>query len=251
MIFNRDFLIIAHRGASFDAPENTMAAFQLAYRLKADMIELDLQLTSDGVPVVFHDTKLDKKTDGTGLVNRYRLNELKMLNAGGWFSGSYTGEKIPTLSEVLDWAKGRILVNIEIKPEAVADNIEGGIEEKTVSLVKKFEMENKVLISSFDYRVIKRIKDLEPAIKTGLLYHKNESKGAEYAELVRQYDADFFHCSHREVREKEAALLRNKKIPFLVYTVNTPSLMKKMIRFGASGIFTDKPGLLYRISQEC
>ncbi|TVQ02531.1 MAG: hypothetical protein EA359_11475 [Balneolaceae bacterium] len=247
MVFGRKFLVIAHRGASFDAPENTMAAFHLAHRLQADMIELDVQLSSDGIPVVFHDSKLDKKTNGTGRISNYSLEELKMLDAGSWFSDAFAGERIPRLAEVLNWAKDKILVNIEIKPEAVSDDAKDGIEKKTTVLVKDFGMENEVIISGFDYRTIRRVKEFMPAVHTGLLYHREVSKGSDYDKLVQQNKADFFHCSWREIGERQAKLLNNANVPFLIYTLNSTKLMKKMIRIGASGIFTDKPGLLRRL----
>ncbi len=246
-IFGKDFLVIAHRGASYDAPENTFAAFQLAHRLKADMIELDVQLSSDGIPVVFHDARLDNKTNGKGAVSDYCLRELRMLDAGSWFSASFIDERILSLAEVLDWAQNKIALNIEIKPEAVTHNAQNGIEEKTTRLVKEFGMEKKVIISSFDYRAIRRIKTFSPLMKTGLLYHKKGSKEKDYAKLTDQYGADFFHCSRSEIAANSVNSLLNAGIPFLIYTVNSANIMRKLIRIGASGIFTDKPGLLRRV----
>jgi glycerophosphoryl diester phosphodiesterase len=243
MVFGREFLVIAHRGASYDAPENTMAAFHLAHKLGADMIELDVQLSADGIPIVFHDSLLDRTSNGSGAPWNYHVKELKLLDAGSWFSASYKGEPIPTLAEVLDWAKDKILVNIEIKPESVSVDNVNGIEKKTIELVKEHGVENKVIISGFDYRSVRRVKEYAPGIRTGLLFNRKSSEGVDYRDLTMQNNADYFHCSWREMNEKRAAVLRDAAIPFLIYTVNSSRLMKKMIRLGASGIFTDKPGL--------
>src|SRR5690554_3028185 len=109
-------LIFAHRGASYHCPENTMASFMKAARLNADGIELDVQLSSDHIPVVIHDFTLHRTTSGYGNVNKKTVVELKTLDAGSWFSPTYQNETIPTLNEVLKWAKNtKLLVNIELK----------------------------------------------------------------------------------------------------------------------------------------
>ncbi len=98
--------VIAHRGYRAAFPENTISAFMAAIEVKADMIELDVCLTRDRVPVVIHDMTLDRTTNGTGLVSEYKLSELKEFDAGSWFSSKYKGESIPTLEETLDQIRG-------------------------------------------------------------------------------------------------------------------------------------------------
>ena len=129
-----DFTIIAHRGASAYYPENTLVSFEGAMALGADMVELDVQLTSDGEVVVFHDEKITRCTDGRGRIADHSLAELKKLDAGSWFDKKFQGEKIPTLAEVLNVCKNKIAVNIEIKTEAVTDYVSGGIEEKCLKI---------------------------------------------------------------------------------------------------------------------
>src|SRR5882672_9051969 len=108
-------LRVAHRGASARAPENTLAAFAEAVRLGANAIELDVHLTADGVPVVIHDGTVDRTTNGRGDVGRMTLKDLRRLDAGAWFSSRFRGERIPTLEEALEWARGRCGLNLEIK----------------------------------------------------------------------------------------------------------------------------------------
>src|SRR5690625_5759796 len=108
-------MVIAHRGARYAAPENTFAAFTLAAGMKADMIELDAQLSADGIPVVFHDDQLDDRSNGTGLISDLELREIKKLDDGFWYSPEFSVERIALLDEIMKWAKGRIMLTIEIK----------------------------------------------------------------------------------------------------------------------------------------
>ena len=248
--FNKPFLVIAHRGASYDTPENTMSAFKLAHQMGAEMIELDVQLSKDGVPVVFHDSTLDKKSSGSGIVSSYTVRDLKQLDVGSWFSSRFKGEKIPLLEEVLEWAKNKILLNIEIKPEAFEEKPGRGIEEKVIELAESYNMKNSVLISSFHYIALKRLKEIAPDLTTGLLYYKKTSNGLSPSELLKLYRADFFHCSRREIKKSWVEELRQNNHPFLIYTVNRPRQMRKFIRMGAFGIFSDKPDLLKEIKEK-
>lgn len=242
---DKPFLVIAHRGASYYAPENTMAAFKMAWQMKADMIELDVQLSKDGIPVVFHDAKLNKHSNGKGLVSSFLYDELQQLDAGKWFSIGFMGEKIPSLKEVLNWASGKIMVNIEIKTEAVSDLPEGGVEEKVIQLVQETGMQEHVIISSFDYRAIERIKKMAPDVLTGLLYHKKSSGKRSAVELLNDYGADFFHCGKSEMKKSWRSQLEESQKEFLIYTVNRKKAMQKWMDKGAFGIFSDKPDMLH------
>lgn len=242
-----NFVIIGHRGASAYHPENTMAAFRAANEMGAEMIELDLTLSKDGIPVVIHDETLDRTTTGKGLVSDYTLEELQQLDAGSWFSEKHSGEPIPTLEEVLEFAKGKISINIEIKPEAVADEAWGGVEEKAWNLVKKYEMEDYILFSSFDYRAIAHLKEINVDIAAALLYEKQQSANRSPSELVEGYSANAFNCSYKQFSKRWAQEASDKGFPVFVYTVNSERRMRKMIERGASGIFSDKPDVLKKV----
>lgn len=250
LTFQKPFLVIAHRGDSTHAPENTLAAFRKAIDTGADMIELDVQLTSDGVPVVFHDAVLDKHSNGTGLLSDFTTEKIRNLDAGSWFSKDFVGEKIPLLSEVLELAKENILLNIEIKSEAVSDNAYSGVEYKVCELVRLFAIEKQVLISSFDYRVPGRVAKINPEIKTGLLYNRETSGGRTPAELVQSYGAFSFHCSRWQVRKQWITQCKKIGAPVYVYTVNGRWTMKSLIKKGVAGIFSDRPGVLKDVSDE-
>ena len=144
--------VVAHRGYRAKYPENTIAAFEAAIAAEADMIELDICLTSDRIPVVIHDKTLDRTTNSKGLVSAHTLAELKELDAGSWFGAEFKGEAIPTLEELMMKIKGRITVNIEIKPESFeAPAPPDAIEVQVCEIVEKLEMADSVLISSFEH----------------------------------------------------------------------------------------------------
>lgn len=243
-------MVIAHRGASAYYPENTLPAFEAAIRMEADMIELDVMLTCDGVPVVFHDAKLRPHTDGEGLLSYHSLAELKSLDAGSWFSEEFTGAKIPTLEEVLELVKEKVAVNIEIKTEAVGDETSDGVEEKCLQLVNDLGMQQQVLFSSFDYRAIIRLKKLDPEMPVALLYHCGQSDGRSPAELVRNYRVDAFNCSYRQLSGKWSRELTQLDIPHFIYTVDERRKMEKLLDAGVSGIFTNRPDRLQALIEQ-
>lgn len=239
-----DFVVIAHRGASAYYPENTMAAFEGALEMGSEMIELDVMMTKDRVPVVFHDASLNKHTDGKGPLKNLTLAELKKLDAGSWFHEKFRGERIPTLDEVLEFAAGKIALNIEIKTEAVTDELRDGVEEKSLRLVKKYGMENHVLFSSFDYRTIRHLKELDPDISAALLYNKRRSGRLMPSELIKKYEADAFNCNYFQLNKKRHSDLKSHGIPTFIYTVDKRTRMKKLLEMGVQGIFTNKPDVL-------
>ncbi len=244
-----DFIIIAHRGASAYYPENTMIAFEKAVEMGAEMIELDVMMSKDGIPIVFHDAKLNKHTNGNSYVKHYTLKELKKLDAGSWFNPKFSDQEIPTLEEALQFASGNIALNIEIKTEAVSNQIKNGIEEKVLQLVKKYGMEKHVLFSSFDYRAVRHLKKLDPNVAVALLYERNQSNRLLPHQLVKKYNVDAFNCSYRQLKRKWMANLNKHNIPTFIYTVDSKRRMQKLIAGGVTGIFTNKPDLLKSVVQ--
>lgn len=241
-------LNIAHRGASAAYPENTMAAFRAAVDMGADMIELDVQLSLDGVPVIFHDARLNSPIKATGYLAEMNVVELQKLDAGSWFRPDFAGERIPTLDEVLAWVKGITKINIELKKHGV--ETDGLLEEKCVRLVNKYEMVADVLVSSFDMAAIERIKELEPAISTALLFTSYGFKHQKPSTLINELRADAFHCTFGELTQKRFADLKLHHIPVNVYTVNSKKRMKRLIAMGVNGIITNYPNILREVLQQ-
>ncbi|MCW9707777.1 glycerophosphodiester phosphodiesterase [Fodinibius salsisoli] len=237
-------IVIAHRGASAYYPENTLPAFKGALEMEAAMIELDVMLTSDGVPVVFHDAKLSIHSNGKGLLSYHTLEELKAFDAGAWFSPQYAGTTIPTLQEVLELVAGKIALNIEIKTEAVSAEISGGVEEKCLQLVHDLNMQHHVLFSSFDYRALRHLKKLDSEIPVALLYNRGQSNGRPPAQLMNDYQVDAFNCSYHEYMAKWGPELHQLNIPHFVYTVDETDQMQQLLDADVSGIFTNRPDRL-------
>jgi glycerophosphoryl diester phosphodiesterase len=160
-------LRVGHRGAKGHAPENTMISFLTGADLGVDAVETDVQLSKDGEVVLIHDHTVDRTTNGHGFVKDMTLAELKRLDAGGWYDPRFAGERIPTLAELLTWAKDRVGVAVEIKngPIYYPD-----IAEKTVRLVRQHGMERQAILISFDHFVLREVKKIAPEIATGILY---------------------------------------------------------------------------------
>ena len=139
----REFLCVAHRGASSYAPENTFAAFNKALELGASHVELDVHFSRDGHIVVIHDDTLDRTTDGSGAVADKTLVELRSLDAGSWFGPAYSGERIRTLAEIFEQYKGRLYFHVEIKARAE------GLASRTADMVRAHGMTKDVTFTSF------------------------------------------------------------------------------------------------------
>lgn len=167
MYSKRESGCMAHRGWSGKAPENTMSAFQLAFdHPEVQAIECDVQLTKDGIPVVIHDFTIDRTTNGTGWVKDYLHKDLITFDAGGWFHSSFAGERIPSLEDVLQAARGKCQVNIELK---TAGDLYPELERIIVELVVRLGMEKEVCLTSFDHEMIKRVGAINSQISTGLI----------------------------------------------------------------------------------
>lgn len=159
-------LVMGHRGAMGYAPENTMASFELARKMGVDAIELDVHLSADGQLVVIHDESVDRTTDGTGAVNHLSLAELKALDAGAKFDPQFAGERIPTLDEVLTWAKGHLPVVIECKIQPDWEQVV----EALVALVDRLDVADQVAFISFDHYIPRGLKKRRPNWQAGALY---------------------------------------------------------------------------------
>ena len=229
--------IIAHRGFSGRAPENTLAAIREAIGVGADMAEIDVTLSSDGEIVVIHDETLQRTTDGFGPVAERTLRELKDLDAGSWFSPRFGGEPIPTLEEVLAAVKGRILLNIEIKSEAV----ERGIAAKVVETVQRLEMRDQVVISSFAPTALEQVRDLAPDFDTAALYKPEFHQGLDAVDIVEDLGATAFNIKRQRLTSKMLKRCGENGVPIGIYTVNKKRHMRRMIRKGVAAIFTDYP----------
>lgn len=230
--------IIAHRGASGYAPENTMEAFKLAVEMKADGIETDVHLTKDGEVVIMHDEKIDRTTDGTGYLKDYTYAELMKFNANNHME-QYEFCKIPKLADLLALVKeSGILLNIELKTDFIAYP---QIEEKVLKLVKEYEVEEQIIYSSFNHYSIAKIKALDVTAKTGLLYMEGLYKPWDYAKSV---NAEALHPFYPNLEIPDYVEKCHKnKIMINAWTVNKRADMKHLIDLGIDGVITNYPDI--------
>ena len=243
-----DFTIIAHRGASAYYPENTLPSFEGAIAMGADMIELDVQLTSDKEVVVFHDEKISRCTDGRGRIADHTLASLKKMDAGSWFNKNFTNTRIPTLAEVLGICKNKISVNIEIKTEAVSKMFFGGIEEKCLKIVEQSGMREHVVFSSFDPRALMHLKQIDNTVTVAVLFEIKIYDSKLPSDIMELAGADAFNCSSKDFNKKWLANIKLNNIPVNIYTVNDARNMKRFLKMGVGGIFTNNPDILKRVA---
>ncbi|MHA1733419.1 MAG: glycerophosphodiester phosphodiesterase [Promethearchaeota archaeon] len=232
-------IVIAHRGANAEAPENTFKSFELAVEAGADFIEFDVHFSRDGELVVIHDAKVDRTTDGTGKVNDLTLAELRELDAGG-------GERIPTLGEVADRFGKKVCLQVEIKDSGVAKPL--------VELLKERDLLKRVLVSSFKHEELREVKRLEPEIETALL----EPSGIGWAtqwittkirptllpKKAVTAGATVTHPFNLVVTERMIRSAKALGVRVHPWTVDDPNRMKRFVRWGVNGLITNDPRTL-------
>ncbi|KAB7669963.1 glycerophosphodiester phosphodiesterase [Bacillus sp. B1-b2] len=229
--------IFAHRGYAAKFPENTMIAFMEAEKVKADGIELDIQMTKDNEVVIIHDEKVDRTTDGSGYVKDLTLKDIRSLNAAKKFP-NLPNQLIPSLVEFLDWMKDTTLVcNIELKNNKI--NYEGMLE-KTIQLIRNYGLENRIIFSSFNHYSLVQAHRIAPEIETAPLLSDGIYQPWIYANAIC---AKGFHPNYRRINKQMIQQSEMNHIKVRAYTVNHPSAMNELIKTGISGIITDEPKL--------
>lgn len=167
-------LLVGHRGARDVAPENTLLSFERALDDGANMLEMDVQLSADGHAVVMHDDRVDRTTDGAGLVSELSLAEIKRLDAGAWFGACFAGTRVPTLCEVLDWAYGKVNLLLELK-YAWHDGFAPHLAAAVVADIVQLNMNDHVAFISYNQRGLKQLKSLQPQWPVGPMYPTDRS----------------------------------------------------------------------------
>jgi glycerophosphoryl diester phosphodiesterase len=234
------FIVMAHRGASAAAPENTLIAYKKAIEMGADYAELDVRQTKDGAIVLMHDKTVHRTTGVKGFVWDLTLEELKQLEAGSWFGEEYRGEPIPALEEVIRLVKGRMNLNIEVK---ISEH-EPGIAQRVVDIIRSEDFSENCMITSFDVETVRTFKKIAPDLKTGLIFDK------EYRSDVFEGDWEILSSNYKLVDAEFMRLARNSVKKTYAWTVNDREEMLRLIGLGVDGIITDKPDLLKSVLQE-
>ncbi len=240
-------LIVAHRGSSAIAPENTLASFRQAVEDGADAIELDVHLSKDGEVFVIHDSRLERTTSGQGFVQNHTLDQLKHLDAGSWFHDKFRGEKLSILAEVFELFRGKIGINVEIKAERLHHQ-QLDVVDKCCRLILEHKMGEFVLVSSFHQKFIKQVKLHHPNIATGLLYDPIQpfvKSKISYAKTVR---AEYIILNGRNLKNKIIEDIRTAGLLIGEYTINTQHRFNRALRFGVDAIITNDPARVWKFA---
>jgi glycerophosphoryl diester phosphodiesterase len=252
-------LIIAHRGASASAPENTCQALAIAIDDGADMVEVDVQLTRDSHAVVFHDWNLARLASRTGYSQRQLkslgvgdvdLDELQRFDVGSWKDRTFAGVRIPSLSELLGNARGRIALNLELK---IPDRDMGerplrpGLIRELKRAFALHPAPNPLLISSFDRTVLELARAASPDWRLGVL----PQRGGLHAtiDLAEGLQARSVHLPCRTINASVVRRIHDRGLSVFAYTADRPHLLRRLIDAGVDGIFTNVPGRLRALIQ--
>lgn len=241
--------VFAHRGASGDYPENTILSFEKAINLPIDGIELDVHKSKDGKLVVIHDEDVQRTFKGKGLVKDYTLEELQNFKCRKFEFIDNDLCKIPTLEDVFELIKDK---NITLNIEAKTDQIHYDLEQDVLNLVDKYNLRNNVLISSFNHKCLNIFKNIDSDYKYGALYEDEKDYAPEKNVVVHAKKLNVYSINiSKELVTKEMVNLAHKNnLKVYVYTINSPSQMRKMIDCGVDAVFSDYPELMLEILDE-
>jgi len=218
-------LKIGHRGAGAYEPENTLKSFGKALELGVDAVELDVRRTKDDELVVFHDADVGRTTNGKGLVSELTLKEIKQLVAG-------KGEKVPTLDEVFDFLDKKVKILMELK--------ETGLEKKVLNLIKQKGLVENVIIASFSEDALKKVRELNDKVETGLIYVKHKNPVEAALELKANYVLSLYRFTHT-ANVQEA---HRNGLKVIVWTINKEEEVGEYVKKGVDGIASDRPDIL-------
>lgn len=241
--------IVAHRGASYYAPEHTAAAFDLAVEMGADFIELDIQMSKDGQLIVIHDSTVDRTTDGQGRIQDMTLAQLKKLDAGSWFNPRFINEKILTLKEVIKQYGEKVKFLVEIKDPSLNVGIENRlIQFFNTSLSNGYSIDS-FIVQSFDYTILQRLKKAIPSLTTGLLVNFQtqitKKRLSEWSNVV-----NYINPHYLTVNQDIVNLVHHAKLKIMPWVVNNKEIALYLNDYQIDGIITNKPNLLATISSD-
>lgn len=225
---NRRPVVVAHRGDSAAAPENTLIAFRRALDLGVPGLELDVHRTADGQIIAMHDATVDRTTDGSGAIASLTFAEIRRLDAGAWKGPEFAGERVPTLAEVCEVARGRAFLFVEIKAEGIAAEV--------LRILKETGMEGQAIPISFSAANVRQVKELRPEMTVGFL-----TSHAEDLPRLDELGAEAFCVHYKAATEAMAQQLHQADRLLSVWTVNDPDEMRRMAQLGADFLTSDYP----------
>jgi glycerophosphoryl diester phosphodiesterase len=232
--------VIGHRGAAAHAPENTLAGFRAAKSLGCSWVEFDVRLAADGTPVICHDDRLDRTTDGRGRISKLPFAAIRQRDAGNWFGAKFAGEHIPTLDEALQCCRElEIGANVEIKAErgrgpATAAAVVSCLHRLAGRLPA-------ILVSSFLEDAIAEAAALAPSVARGMLWRKIPHG---WQDMAGRLGCTTVHCGHADLTEKIAAEVCTAGYPLLAYTVDDATRARQLFSWGVTSVFSDAPDII-------
>jgi glycerophosphoryl diester phosphodiesterase len=233
---------IAHRGASKEAPENTLAAFRRALEAGAAAVECDVQRTRDGRLVVIHDQTVDRTTNGRGPVVCLTFDECRRLDAGAWFDPAFAGERVPSLDDVLDLVRDRALLLLEIKHGPIFYE---GIEAQIAGALRRHRMDAAALVMSFDHASVRQMRDAAPDVATAIIYR---ARLVDPVAAARAADADALCPEWRLVTNDVAAAAHAERLGVFPWTIDDEEAMRRCLAAGVDGVTSNDVGLLARVT---
>ncbi len=236
--------VIGHRGAMGHAPENTLASFKKAIEIGVDFVEMDIHLTSDGVPVVIHDHTLDRTTNGHGLVGQTPLEQVRSLDAGSWFDPAFASERVPTLEEVLRLTSGECGVVLEIKNGPMHYP---GIEKKVIDALHRSDMTGAALAISFDHPTVLRISGLDPSVRTGVLF---VCQPVDVVGMARGANARVLLPQWSYLTGDMVETARKAGLEMMPWVVDDPNVMQTLIWLRVDAITSNYPDRLKHVLTE-
>jgi len=235
--------VIGHRGACAYAPENTIESILTAADIGTEWVELDVMLTQDNVPIIFHDDLLDRTTNGAGNVADTPYSTIRELEAGSWYADSFAGIKIPTLEDVLEvLIEKNIGLNLEIKP---TPGRERETTEAALDILSRYwDDHDRLLISSFQLVCLEVAQDMAPDWHRGVLFDDSEDMPENWRDLVDYVDGATVNIGRKIATRELIEDIIDFEKPVLVYTVNDPKLARQLQGWGVDAMFSDCPDVI-------
>ncbi len=227
-------LIFAHRGANSFAPENSLKAFEEALRLGCDGVEMDLRYTASGDIIVHHDKGLYRMTGKRGNVQQLSLSQIRELCLQ-----QNINCQVPTFQEALELLRNKVLINLDVKKESMKEN---GFEEKIIQVLRDFNLQENIIISSFNPQVVKRINSLAPRLRLGFIFRKRNHKMMNNGTFLES-----MHAYHRILSKRYAQNLQQRGYKVYAWTVDSEKGMRRMLKKGVNGIITNRPEIFYQL----
>lgn len=240
--------VIAHRGASAYAPENTMAAFVKAAQLGIKWVEFDVMQSADGVPFIFHDESLERTTNANGDPSKLQFHSLRALDAGRWFHSRFSGEKIPSLQQMIDFLiNTNMSANVEIK---AMHNQEQPLIKQVLNEFSRSQLgvvTPRILFSSFSLDALKLLRQYSPNCYLGMLLHEWE---ADWQALAVALNCVSIHVNQEIMTPDAAQQIKSMGKALLCYTVNDPKRAEELFSWGVDAVFSDNPDKIKTLTKE-